>query len=115
MTQPDRIQLLQGTLDLLVLRTLVFGPLHGHGIMTAIRQMSEDVLLIDNGSLYPSLQRLELKGLIAAQWEISERNRRARVYRLTAAGRKALRTEISRWGDFVRAVGLVLDPAPAKE
>jgi len=108
MTQPDRIQLLQGTLDLLVLRTLVFGAQHGHGIMTAIRQTSEDVLLIDNGSLYPSLQRLERGGLIASDWGTSDNNRRARFYKLTRAGRAKLAAETSKWNKMVRAVGRVL-------
>ena len=111
MAQPDRIQLLQGTLDLLVLRTLVFGPLHGHGIMTLIRQTSEDVLLIDNGSLYPSLQRLERGGLIASDWGISDNNRRARFYKLTRTGRAKLVAETSKWEKMVRAVGRVLKTA----
>lgn len=108
MTQPDRIQLLQGTLDLLVLRTLLFGPQHGHGIMTGIRQTSEDVLLIDNGSLYPSLQRLERGGLIASEWGTSENNRRARFYKLTRAGRAKLVAETGKWEKMVLAVGRVL-------
>ena len=106
---------LHGTLDMLVLRTLSTGPLHGYGIAQAIRRTSETAFAVEAGSLYPSLQRLELKGLIAAKWEISERNRRARVYRLTPGGRKALAVEVSRWEDFVRAVGLVLNPQTAKE
>ena len=106
---------LQGTLDMLVLRTLAAGPLHGYGIAQAIRRSSETAFAVEAGSLYPSLQRLELKGLIAAKWEISERNRRARVYRLTAAGKKALTAEMSRWDEFVRAIALVLHPQPAKE
>ena len=105
---------LQGTLDMLVLRTLAAGPLHGYGIAQAIRRTSEAAFAVEAGSLYPSLQRLELKGLIAAKWEISERNRRARVYRLTATGKKALAAEISRWDTFVRAIGLVLNPVPVK-
>jgi len=108
MTQLDRMQLLQGTLDLLVLRTLVFGPQHGHGIITAIRQTSEDVLLIDNGSLYPSLQRLERSGLIVSEWGTSANNRRARFYKLTRAGRAKLAAETSKWKKMVRAVGRVL-------
>jgi transcriptional regulator len=108
MTQPERIQLLQGTLDLLVLRTLVFGPQHGHGIITAIRQSSEEVLLIDNGSLYPALQRLERAGLISSEWGTSANNRRARFYRLTRAGRARLSAETSKWQKMVRAVGRVL-------
>jgi transcriptional regulator len=108
MTQPDRIQLLQGTLDLLVLRTLVFGPQHGHAVMTLIRQTSEDVLLIDNGSLYPSLQRLERGGLISLDWGASAHNRRARFYKLTRAGRAKLVAETSKWEKMVRAVGRIL-------
>jgi PadR family transcriptional regulator PadR len=99
---------LYGVLDLLVLRTLLVSPLHGYAIATAIRDSSSDALNIEFGSLYPALKRLELKGLIAAKWEVSERNRRARVYRLTPAGRKRLHQETSEWSDFVRAVGRVL-------
>jgi PadR family transcriptional regulator len=95
-------------LDLLVLRTLLFGPLHGYAIATAIRNSSGEELNIEFGSLYPALKRLELKGWIAAKWEMSEHNRRARVYRLTPAGRKRLRAETTEWSDFVRAVGRVL-------
>lgn len=99
---------LYGVLDLLVLRTLLVSPLHGYGIATAIRASSSDALNIEFGSLYPALKRLELKGWIAAKWEVSEHNRRARVYRLTPAGRKRLHQEASEWSDFVRAVGRVL-------
>lgn len=99
---------LYGVLDLLVLRTLLFGPLHGYAIATAIRDSSADALNIEFGSLYPALKRLELKGWIAAKWETSEHKRRARVYRLTPAGRKRLRQETNEWSDFVRAVGRVL-------
>ena len=99
---------LYGVLDLLVLRTLLFGPLHGYAIATAIRNSSGEALTIEFGSLYPALKRLELKGWISAKWETSEHNRPARVYRLTAAGRKRLRQETSEWSDFVRAVGRVL-------
>ena len=86
MPEQDRIQLLQGTLDLLVLQTLVFGAQHGHGIATAIQRSSEDVLLIDHGSLYPALQRLERDGLISSDWGTSDNNRRARFYKLTRSG-----------------------------
>ena len=99
---------LYGVLDLLVLRTLLFGPLHGYAIATAIRSSSGDMLTIEFGSLYPALKRLELKGWIGAKWEMSEHNRPARVYRLTSAGRKRLRQETTEWSDFVRAVGRVL-------
>jgi len=111
----DRMEFLQGTLDMLVLRTLALGPLHGYGIAQAIRQSSDTAFQVEAGSLYPSLQRLELQGLISARWEISDRNRRARTYTLTAKGRKRLTEEVARWEDFVRAVGLVLNPRPAEE
>ncbi len=105
------MDLLQGTLDMLVLRTLLFGPLHGYGIAKAIRATSEDSLDIEFGSLYPALKRLELKGWIDAQWEMSEQNRRARFYRLTPEGRKQLTAEHSRWEEFVQAVARVMGPA----
>jgi len=112
-TSMDRIQLLQGTLDLLVLQTLVFGPLHGHGIATTIQQTSEDVLLIDHGSLYPALQRLERAGLISSDWGTSDNNRRARFYKLTKTGRARLTAETSKWEKMVRAVSRVLKPQDA--
>jgi PadR family transcriptional regulator PadR len=99
---------LYGVLDLLVLRTLLFGPLHGYAIATAIRNNSGDALSIEFGSLYPALKRLELKGWISAKWEMSEHNRPARVYRLTPSGRKRLRQETTEWSDFVRAVARIL-------
>lgn len=110
MGESDRIQLLQGTLDLLVLQTLVFGPRHGHGIATAIQRSSEDVLLIDHGSLYPALQRLERAKLISSEWGSSDNNRRARYYKLTRAGRARLAAETSKWEKMVRAVARVLNP-----
>ena len=88
--KPDRMEFLQGTLELLILRTLALGPRHGYGIAQFIRQMSNEVLLAEAGSLYPALQRLELQKLITAKWEMSENNRRVRHYRLTAAGREKL-------------------------
>src|SRR5690242_11901292 len=103
-----RIPILQGTLDLLVLRTLLFGPCHGHGIATAIERASED-LLVDHGSLYPALQRLERAGLISSEWGASDHNRRARYYKLTRAGRARLAAETSRWERTVRAISRVLD------
>lgn len=106
------MDLLQGTLDMLVLRTLVLAPLHGYGIAKAIRGSSSEALDIEFGSLYPALKRLELKGWIAAKWEISEHNRRAKYYRLTPAGRKHLLREHSKWAEFVSAVGQVMGPAP---
>jgi transcriptional regulator len=101
---------LHGVLDLLVLRTLLFGPLHGYAIAGAIRDNSGQALNIEFGSLYPALKRLELKGWISAKWETSEHNRRARVYRLTPSGRKHLRQEASEWNEFVGAVARVLKP-----
>ncbi len=109
------MEFLQGTLEMLILRTLVFGPKHGYGIAQMIRQMSNDTLLAEAGSLYPALQRLELQKLITAKWEMSDSNRRVRHYRLTAAGRAKLSSSISRWNEFVRAIGSVLRPADAKE
>src|SRR5690348_2780311 len=109
MAGPDRIQILQGTLDLLILQTLLFGPRHGHGIATTIQATSED-LLADHGSLYPALQRLERGGLITSDWGTSENNRRARFYKLTRAGRNRLAVETSKWERMVRAVARVLKP-----
>lgn len=106
------MELLQGTLDMLVLRTLVFGPLHGYGIAKAIRSASEEALEIEFGSLYPALKRLELKGWILSRWEISELNRRAKYYRLTPKGRKQLAEEHSKWAQFAGAIGRVMGPAP---
>ena len=104
-------ELLQGTLDLLILQTLVLGPGHGHTIAYAIEHRSEDVLQVEHGSLYPALHRLEDRGWIASFWGTSENNRRARYYRLTPAGRKQLAQQTSRWDELVRAVNLVLRPA----
>jgi transcriptional regulator len=104
----DRIAILQGTLDLLILRTLVFGPEHGQGIARAIQQQSEDVLLVDHGTLYPALQRLEDRGWIEAEWGTSTNNRRARFYKLTRAGRKQLTHETGQWRKLVAAMGRVL-------
>ena len=113
MAETDRIQLLQGTLDLLVLQTLLFGPRHGHGIATAIEHTSEDVLLVDHGSLYPALQRLEQAGLIASEWGVSEKKRRARFYKLTRAGRARLTAETGKWQKMVRAVSRILQAREA--
>jgi PadR family transcriptional regulator PadR len=101
---------LYGVLDMLVLRTLLFGPRHGYGIAAAIRDSSDEALKIEFGSLYPALTRLELKGWISARWETSERNRRVKVYRLTPAGRRRLHEESSEWTAFVRAVGMIMKP-----
>lgn len=104
------MDLLQGTLDMLVLRTLTAGSLHGYGIAKAIRTSSEEALDIEFGSLYPALKRLESKGWVASAWETSDHNRRAKYYRLTAAGRKQLVRERSKWAEFVSAVGRVMAP-----
>jgi len=104
------IDMLQGTLDLLILRTLLFGPIHGHAIAKSIERTSQDVLRVDHGSLYPALQRLERRGLITAEWGTSENNRRARYYRLTAAGRKQLTTETDKWGRLTEAIARILNP-----
>ena len=106
------MDLLQGTLDMLVLRTLRAGPLHGYGIAKSIRTASQEALDIEFGSLYPALKRLEAKGWIASAWETSEHNRRARFYKLTAAGRKHLLREHSKWADFVSAVARVMGTLP---
>ena len=106
----ERIPLLQGTLDLLILRTLIFGAEHGQGIARAIQQQSEAVLLVDHGTLYPALQRLEAQGWIAAKWGTSSNNRRARFYELTKAGRKQLIHETSQWRKLAAAIGRVLGP-----
>jgi PadR family transcriptional regulator PadR len=108
---PDRIQLLQGTLDLLILQTLVSGPCHGHGVATAIERTSEGTLLIDHGSLYPALQRLEQGGQITSEWGVSDKNRKARFYKLTRAGRLRLTAETTKWEKMVRAVSRMLKPA----
>lgn len=104
----ERIALLQGTLDVLILRTLIFGDQHGQGIARAIQRSSDDVLLVDHGSLYPALQRLEGKGLIRAAWGTSENNRRARFYSLTRAGKAHLARETDQWRRLVAAMGRVL-------
>jgi PadR family transcriptional regulator PadR len=103
--------ILPGTLDLLILRTLVFGPAHGHGIGKHIRLTSRDVLLVEHGSLYPALQRLERDGFIASAWELDRRGREMKFYRLTAAGRRQLLAEESRWKKIVRAMARMLKPA----
>jgi transcriptional regulator len=106
-----RAEILQGTLDMLILQALLVGPAHGHTIAHLIERRSEDVLLIEHGSLYPALHRLEDRGWIASFWGTSENNRKARYYRLTAGGRKQLSVETSRWERVVRAVNQVLRPA----
>jgi transcriptional regulator len=107
----NRIELLQGTLDLLILQTLLTGPAHGHAIVKSIERTSEDVLLVEQGSLYPALHRLIKRGWISAAEGTSENNRRAKFYRLTAKGRRQLQTETTRWERLARAIGCILKPA----
>jgi transcriptional regulator len=104
------VDLLQGTLDLMILQTLVLGPAHGHTIAHAIEHRSDEVLQVEHGSLYPALHRLEQRGWISSYWGASENNRKARFYKLTAAGRRQLAEETSRWEKLVRAVNQVLRP-----
>lgn len=107
----DRLELMQGTLDMLVLRTLVLGPLHGHAIAKYIQRTTDDVLQVDHGSLYPALHRLERKGWITAKWEMAkDRNREFKYYRLTPAGRKQLAAEHSKWKLLVASIGRVMEP-----
>ena len=109
---PTTTELLQGTLDLLILKAVSLGPLHGYGVLLRIQQVSRDKLQIQQGSLYPALYRLEHQGLIASEWGESENRRKAKFYRLTAAGRRRLNDELAYWKRFSEAVGLVLDAAP---
>jgi transcriptional regulator len=108
---PDKLELLQGTLDMLILKTLLFGPSHGHGISKQIRQTTRDVLTVEHGSLYPALHRLERAGWIASKWETrGELNRELKYYRLTTAGRKQLHVEESKWDQLVAAISRVMRP-----
>src|SRR5688500_17861296 len=107
----SRVELLRGTLELLILRTLLAGPAHGHAIAKHIQRTSEDLLQVETGSLYPALHRLEAKGWVAPSWELSDKGKRARFYRLTALGRRQFAAEQSKWNAFSRAMALILNPA----
>jgi PadR family transcriptional regulator, regulatory protein PadR len=107
----DRIELMQGTLDMLVLRTLQWGPQHGHGIGLAIRAGSDDALQVEHGSLYPALHRLEKQGWLKSEWKASEANRRAKYYSLTPAGKKQLAAEESKWNTLVATIARIMKPA----
>jgi PadR family transcriptional regulator, regulatory protein PadR len=106
----DHLALLQGTLDLLILKTLLLGPCHGQGVARSIQRQSEETLFVDHGSLYLALQRLEDKNLIQAKWGVSENNRKARFYSLTAKGRAELLERTGQWKRLTRAMGLILEP-----
>ena len=113
-TKDERLELLQGTLDLLIMRTLICGAQHGHGIARAIKHTSDHELLVEHGALYPALQRLEERGWITGKWGVSSNNRRARFYGLTAAGRKHLVKETGKWKRLARAIALILETDAAK-
>ena len=108
-SKPHPGELLQGTLDMLILKTLTRGPLHGYSIAEFIQETSEDALRVEEGALYPALHRLELRGLLASEWGVSENNRRAKYYRLTAAGRKQLAQETAHWGKMTAAIARILE------
>ena len=109
--KPSSGELLQGTLDMLILRTLIRGPMHGYGVVEFLQQTSEDVLRVEEGALYPALHRLELRGLLSAEWGVSENNRRAKYYQLTAAGRRQLVDETARWQRMSEAISRIMLPA----
>ncbi len=110
-----RLELLQGTLDMLILRTLQWGSQHGHGIAQSIRQQSDELLKVETGSLYPALHRLEKRGWLEARWALSEANQRAKYYALTAAGKAQLGREQDRWAQLVTAIGRIMNPASGQE
>ena len=110
-----RLELLQGTLDMLILRILQWGPQHGHGIGQAIRTQTDDLLKVETGSLYPALHRLEKRGWLKAQWALSEANQRAKYYRLTPTGQAQLLRERDKWSQLVDAIGRIMNPAPASK
>ena len=111
----ERLELLQGTLDMLILRTRRWGPQHGHGIGQAIRTQSEDLLKVETGSLYPALHRLVKRGWLQAEWGVSQANQRAKFYKLTPEGKKQLIREESRWAQLVAAIGRIMKPAAGTE
>ena len=113
--EDGRLELLQGTLDMLILRTLQWGPQHGHGIGQAIRTHSDDLLKVETGSLYPALHRLVKRGWLKAEWGVSQANQRAKFYHLTAEGKKQLLREESRWAQLVKAIGLVMKPSRTED
>ena len=109
--EPNRVELLQGTLDMLILRTLLFAPMHGHGIAKHIQRTSDEALQVEHGSLYPALHRLERQGWIASEWKTTDSGREMKFYRLTAAGRKQLTIEESKWKHLAKAIARVMRPA----
>ena len=109
----SRVELVRGTLDLLILRTLLPGPSHGHAIAKHIQRTSEDLLKVETGSLYPALHRIEKRGWLTSEWGVSEANQRAKYYRLTPAGKAHLLRERDRWSQLVDAIGRIMNPAPA--
>ena len=108
-SEKERLELLQGTLDLLILRTLIFGPQHGQGIARAIQRTSDEELLVEHGALYPALQRLEERGWVSAKWGTSTNNRKARFYTVTSAGRRQLGRETTKWKRLATAIGRILE------
>ena len=113
--EDPRLELLQGTLDMLILRTLQWGPRHGHGIGQAIRRQSDELLKVETGSLYPALHRLVKRGWLKSDWGVSEANQKAKFYRLTAAGKAQLIREQDRWSQLVHAIGRIMNPSPVNE